>query len=228
MTLFSDFSTYNSVISRTRLLDGIPESHYNEVFRYLQASIRRYEKDELILCLGEPVLFSCIVLDGVVEGSFISENYNKININQFETGRSFGEALACVQTPHSPIQLRALTNCAILQLNLCQIFTDAPSDCKYYQTLSKNLIQILASQNVFSNLKLRIANQRVLRDRILMYLHSLVPDTKGYIHVPFTQTALAEFLGVNRSALSRELGNMQDDGLIAIEGKKMKLLHGSM
>lgn len=225
MKILTDYSEYFPVLSRTRLLEGIPESHYDEVFRYLHASLRSYDKEELIQRLGEPVRFSGIVMDGTVEGSFISENYNKININQFEAGRSFGEALACVQTPHSPIQLKALTNCTVLLLNLCQIFTDAPSDCEYYQTLNKNLIQILASQNVFSNLKLRIANQRVLRDRILMYLHSLVPDREGFIHVPFTQTALAEFLGVNRSALSRELGNMQDDGLIAVEGKKMKLLN---
>ena len=90
--------------------------------------------------------------------------------------------------------------------------------------LTTNMLKILASQNVFSNLKLRIANQKSLRDRILIYLHSLAPDSEGYLHVPFTQTALAEFLGVNRSALSRELGRMQDENLIEVNDKKMKLL----
>ena len=145
-------------------------------------------------------------------------------MNHFERGRSFAEALACVQTPYSPIQLKALTNCTIMLINLKGIISGSSCPCSYQLNLTTNMLKILASQNVFSNLKLRIANQKSLRDRILIYLHSLAPDSEGYLHVPFTQTALAEFLGVNRSALSRELGRMQDKNLIEVNDKKMKLL----
>ena len=145
-------------------------------------------------------------------------------MNHFERGRSFAEALACVQTPYSPIQLKALTNCTIMLINLKGIISGSSCPCSYQLNLTTNMLKILASQNVFSNLKLRIANQKALRDRILIYLHSLAPDSEGYLHVPFTQTALAEFLGVNRSALSRELGRMQDENLIEVNDKKMKLL----
>ena len=145
-------------------------------------------------------------------------------MNHFERGRSFAEALACVQTPYSPIQLKALTNCTIMLINLKGIISGSSCPCSYQLNLTTNMLKILASQNVFSNLKLRIANQKALRDRILIYLHSLAPDSEGYLHVPFTQTALAEFLGVNRTALSRELGRMQDENLIEVNDKKMKLL----
>jgi CRP-like cAMP-binding protein len=113
----------------------------------------------------------------------------------------------------------------MLMFNLSQVFTDALHGCCYFDTLSKNLISILAAQNVLSNLKLRIANQRALRDRILMYLHSLAPDKDGYLLIPFTQTALVEFLGVNRSTLSRKLGKMQNDGLLIVRDRRMKLLN---
>ncbi|KIR03596.1 transcriptional regulator, Crp/Fnr family [Lachnospiraceae bacterium TWA4] len=224
MHTVTNYEEFLPVISKTKLLNNIPVEHYPRVFQFLEATVRFYEKDEFIQRLGEPLLYSGIVLDGTIEGSFISESYNKINMNHFHTGRSFAESLACVQTSHSPIQLKALTNCTVMLLNLKQILSDSKCDCSHQQTLSVNLIKILASQNVFSNLKLRIANQKVLRDRILIYLHSLIPDSNGYIHVPFTQTALAEFLGVNRSALSRELGNMQNEELISVDGKKIKLL----
>ncbi len=52
----------------------------------------------------------------------------------------------------------------------------------------------------------------------------LTPDQNGYLHIPFTKTALSEFLGVNRSALSRELSRMQKENLLIIEGSKIKLL----
>ncbi len=219
MKILSDYEKYLPVISKARLFKNIPTDHYNHVFDYLEASVRSYDKEELIQRLGEPLIYSGIVLDGTVEGSFISENFNKINMNHFTTGRSFGEALACVKTPHSPIQLKALTNCTVLLLNLSRILEGLPEDCAYHTTLATNMIQILASQNVFSNLKLRIMSQKSLRDRILIYLHSLVPDKNGNLKIPFSQTALAEFLGVNRSALSRELGHMQDEGIITVDGK---------
>lgn len=65
--------------------------------------------------------------------------------------------------------------------------------------------------------------QKSLRDRIFLYLNSLIPDKDGWLQIPFSQTVLAEFLGVNRSALSRELGRMQDEDLIQINGKRIQL-----
>ncbi len=224
MNIVNNYDDYLPVIAETKLFSNIPSNLYSRVLRFLGATVKRYEKDEFIQRLGEPFLYSGIVLDGTVEGSFLSENYSKININHFPVGMSFGEALSCVQTDYSPIQLKALTDCTIMFLNLKQIMANSECDCSYHRPLSINLINILANQNVFSNLKLRIANQKALRDRVLMYLHSLAPDSDGYVNVPFTRTALAEFLGVNRSALARELGKMQDDGLIQVDGKKIKLL----
>ena len=77
----------------------------------------------------------------------------------------------------------------------------------------------MADQNIFTNLKLRILSQKSLRDKIIVYLYSLQPDNNNVRTIPFSQTALAEFLNVNRSALSRELGRMQDENIIRLNGK---------
>ena len=73
------------------------------------------------------------------------------------------------------------------------------------------------------NQKVRILSQKALRDRVLVYLGTLKKDKDGFVKIPFTQTALAEHLGVNRSALSRELGRMQNEGLLIYIDDKMKL-----
>ncbi len=224
MLSIENYSKYLPIISKSNLFNGIPTELYPKVFDFLHATIRTYQKDEIIQMLGEPFLYSGIVLDGTVEGSFTNEEFNKINMNHFTAGRSYGEALACVKTPHSPIQLSAVTECTILHLDLSQILNGTSCDCSYHRPLTTNLLKALSTQNIFSNLKLRIASQKSLRDRILIYLYSLMPDTDGFLHVPFNQTALAEFLGVNRSALSRELGRMQDEGIILVEKKAVKLL----
>ena len=73
------------------------------------------------------------------------------------------------------------------------------------------------------NQKVRILSQKGLRDRILFYLDTLPKDKNGFVKIPFTRTALAEYLGVNRSALSREIGRMQNENLLIVDGSKMKL-----
>ena len=85
--------------------------------------------------------------------------------------------------------------------------------------LARNLIKSLAKKNLILNQKVRILSQKSLRDRIFIYLRTLPKDKDEYVKIPFTQTALAEYLGVNRSALSRELGRMQNEGLLVIDGK---------
>ena len=66
----------HDILSKAKLFEGIPLEHYPQIFNFLQASILSFEKDELIQHLGEPLLYSGIVLDGTVEGSFINENYS--------------------------------------------------------------------------------------------------------------------------------------------------------
>lgn len=223
----NEFEPFYPILSTCHLFYDIPETSYYDVLSFLHGHIRHFEKNTLILHLGDPFLYAGIVLSGTVEGSFQNENYDKVNMNHFSSGKLFGEALACKRVPHSPIQLRALTDCQILFWDLNTLFLDRElncKSCKFQYKLSLNLMESLASQNVFSNLKLRIVSQKSLRDRIFIYLNSIPPDINGIIHIPFTKTALAEFLNVNRSALSRELGRMQDDGVLRINGNDIQLI----
>ena len=79
-------------------------------------------------------------------------------------------------------------------------------------------------QNVFLNLKIRIHTQKSIRDKVLIYLYSLPAGPDGWKTVPFSQTALAEFLGVNRSALARELTKMKADGVLKTDRRRFLLL----
>lgn len=89
--------------------------------------------------------------------------------------------------------------------------------------MSSCSLKSLAKKNLILNQKVRILSQKGLRDRIIIYLSTLPKDREGVITIPFTQTALAEHLGVNRSALSREFGRMQDEGILVIDKNKMRV-----
>ena len=157
-----------------------------------------------------------------IESSFQNESFDQITMHRFGGGYLFGEALVINDTKISPVQVRAVENCTILFINLKAIYLSretSPLSLK----LAENLIKSLAKKNLILNQKVRILSQKGLRDKIMIYLSTLPKDKEGFITVPFTQTALAEYLGVNRSALSREFGRMQDDGILVIDKNKMKV-----
>lgn len=102
---------YQLLIRRCSLFAGIQEADFEKALEYLNADVRNYEKGDILLRLDSPFRYAGIVLEGTVEGSFINENFNKININVFRSGWTFGEAMACIRIKRSPIQLTALTDC---------------------------------------------------------------------------------------------------------------------
>ena len=163
-----------------------------------------------------------MILEGIIEGSFQNEAFDKISMNQFGAGESFGESMACAEIGISPMHIRAVTDCRLLFLDFTVLY-DTSREYEYSMILATNLLRSFANKNVFLNRKVRILSQKGLRDRILVYLHSLPGSSEGIVHIPFSQTAMAEFLGVNRSALSRELGRMQSEGVLQVNGRTIKL-----
>ena len=156
---------------------------------------------------------------GKIESSFQNENFDQITMHTFTGGYLFGEGLVINHANNSPVQVRAVEDSVVLFIDLEMIYAAADSS-PIRNILARNLIKSLAKKNLILNQKVRILSQKSLRDRIFIYLRTLPKDKDEYVKIPFTQTALAEYLGVNRSALSRELGRMQNEGLLVIDGKK--------
>lgn len=222
-TGLSIYKKYEKVLMACPLLAGIPVQQYEEALTFLHARVVRLTKHEILQQLDEPFRYAGIVLAGSIEGSFLNENNAKIGINRFAAGQLYGEALGCVQPSHSPIQLEALQESVILLLDLAAMHQEKEvlSGSQYH--LAMNLIHGLARQNIYQNRKVRILSQKKLRDRIGIFLGGMPHLEDGSVLVKMTTTAMAEFLGVNRSALSRELGLMQDEGLLRIEGRRFFL-----
>ena len=209
-------------IRKCYLFDGINDVQLPEAIKLLNGRIKKVEKDDFIVQLGGVLLNAGLLLKGKIESSFQNENYDQITMHTFTGGYLFGEALVINGTKNSPVQVRAVEDCIILFIDLAEIYqSDIHSPLRVI--LAENLIKSLARKNLILNQKVRILSQKSLRDRILIYLGTLPKDKNGFVKIPFTQTALAEYLGVNRSALSRELGRMQNEKLLIVDGRRMKL-----
>lgn len=224
----SDYkSKYWTTIVNCRLFRDIPHDKIDEMLISLNASITEHKKNESIIHIGDEFRKCGIILDGSIEVSYDTNQFEKHNVNHFNPGQIFGESLALKGVPYSPVQVTALTNTVVLFLDLRKLALSTDrcnQNCIYIHQLILNLMDRMAEQNIFSNLKLRILGQKSLRDRIMIYLTHIHADTPDGSEIPFSQTSLAEFLGVNRSALARELGRMQDEGILKIFKKHYWIL----
>ena len=204
---------YLQSIKNCGLFYGIDEKELAGVIKPLDGRIRKYKEGEFIITLGSELSRAGIVLDGAIESSFQNENFDNINMHDFTSGDLFAEALILNGVKESPVQVSAIKESIILFVDLNKIFEDE-GNTSVKLKLAGNLARSLSKKNMIINKKIRILTQKTLREKILTYLSSSKKNEDGGYTIPLTQTALAEYLAVNRSALSREIGRMEDDGTI--------------
>ena len=214
---------YICSIRKCYLFDGIKDEQLADAIKLLNGHIKKVVKDDYIVQLGGTIQYAGLLLMGKIESSFQNENFDQITMLTFTNGYLFGESLVINRAKNSPVQVRAVEDSVVLFIDLEMIYAVADKS-PIRNILARNLIKSLAKKNLILNQKVRILSQKSLRDRIFIYLRTLPKDKDGYAKIPFTQTALAEYLGVNRSALSRELGRMQNEGLLVIDGKRIKII----
>ena len=210
-------------IRKCYLFDGIKDEQLADASKLLNGRIKKVAKDDYVVQLGGTMQYAGLLLKGKIESSFQNENFDQITMHTFTGGYLFGEGLVINHAKNSPVQVRAVEDSVVLFIDLEMIYAAADKS-PIRNILARNLIKSLAKKNLILNQKVRILSQKSLRDRIFIYLRTLSKDKDGYVRIPFTQTALAEYLGVNRSALSRELGRMQNEGLLVINGKRIKII----
>lgn len=210
-------------IRKCYLFDGIKDEQLADAIKLLNGRIKKVVKDDYIVQLGGTIQYAGLLLKGKIESSFQNENFDQITMHTFTGGYLFGEGLVINHAKNSPVQVRAVEDSVVLFIDLEMLYA-AADNSPIRNILVRNLIKSLAKKNLILNQKVRILSQKSLRDRIFIYLRTLPNDKDGYVKIPFTQTALAEYLGVNRSALSRELGRMQNEGLLVIDGKRIKII----
>lgn len=212
--------TREEVMRNMNIFGGIPRERYPEIIQKLGGYEEVYEPNDIVWNQGEGHNCIGIILQGIIQATEMSGKEPQI-IQQFHAGECFGEAVAFGEQK-SWVEIRTTKTTRILYLPVDGLMKDM-SDCDF--TLMKtNLVREMSNKLAILNLKNQILAEPRLRKRILIYLNILPVDKAGWKEVPFGQKELAQYLNANRSALSRELARMREDGLIETEGRKVKVL----
>ena len=209
---------YLQLLKHSKLFQGISETEIETMLSCLSAVTCSYEKGEFVFRQGEQITGIAVLLSGCVH--IQKEDYwgNLSILNEITEGEVFGEVYACLGNEELLNHAVAVKSSVVLFMDVNRVLTVCPSACRFHGLLIRNLLNVMASKNKMLTQKLQHMSQRTTREKLLSYLseQSLKAGSPSFT-IPFNRQQLADFLAVDRSAMSNELGKMRDEGLLQFD-----------
>lgn len=206
------------------LFDGLDTEEIGEVLSRVNVLVKRFRKSDYIFLAGDCVENLCIVINGTVQ--MIKEDIwgDKSIIANLGAGSVFAESYLGRRHDRSIVSYFAASDSEVLMLPFGRIL-DNPHNTRAHNKLMCNIVAILADNNSKLIEKTEILCKKTLRGKILAYLEQEAYNTgaRRFV-VPFSRTDLANYLDADRSALTRELARMRDEGIIAFEKNTFEIL----
>lgn len=202
-------------LSNTNLFRGLREEEMRELLGCLRAHEKSYEKEEVIFRAGDSVTEIGLVEEGSVN-IVVNFYWGGSHIfGHIEQGRIFAETYAAIPGKELLGDVVAAEKCKILFLNMDKLLTTCQNGCAFHNRIVHNLIRISAMKNLNLSTRMMHTAPKSIRERLLSYFSEMAMESgNARFTVPFSRQQLADYLGVDRSALSAELSKMQRDGLI--------------
>lgn len=206
------------VIQNSKLFSGMNESELVDLITCLSTTTKVYKKDDIIYRAGESISTIAMLLEGTIH--LQKEDFwgNLSILTAVSPGEIFGEVFACLECEPMTYNAVATEYCAVMFIDIHRVLTTCSSACKFHAQLIRNLLSELADKNRILTQKMFHIQQRSTRDKLLSYLseQSLKHGSPTF-DIPFNRQQLADFLSVDRSAMSTELSKMRSEGILEFD-----------
>ena len=181
------------------LFSGIAEENLRAMLRCLHAHEKAFKKGEILIMDRDHVQQVGVVLS--------------------DPGQLMGEMFAVQHEPSAYVSFVAAEDTRVLFLRVDNIIHDCPNRCAFHGRLVTNFFDLLGRKGVSLMEKIEVSSRPSLREKILAYLSMQAQKQESrYITLPLNRTEMASYLHANRSAMTRELSEMQAEGLIEFDG----------
>lgn len=204
-------------LSKTKLFQGFLLQEITSVLHCLMGKEKWYKKNELIFQRGTKTNKIGMVLTGSV--SIENDDFwgNKSLLDKVGPGQIFAEAYVCAPEVRMMVNVAAAEPTGILFLNSSKLLYPCPSACACHGKLIRNLLAISAEKNLTLSRRIFHTSSKSIRGRLLSYLSfQAAQEGAQEFDILFNRQQLADYLSVDRSALSNELSKMQREGLIVV------------
>lgn len=216
---------YISLLKNTRLFHGMNETEIFSMLSCLSARTVAYNKNEYILRSGEQIHTIGLVLEGLA--LIVNEDIwgNRNIISEISPGMLYAESYACLSSLPAEISVLASEETTVLLLDISKVLTVCSSACGFHTKLIQNLLSTIASKNVMLTKKMSYLTKKTIRNKLLSYLstESLKAGQTTFT-IPFDRQELADYLFIDRSALSNEISKLQKEGILICKKNKFTLL----
>lgn len=185
------------------------------ILKFFSYSKEDFEKNNFIFEIGKPISKIGIILSGEI--NIIKEDFwgNRNILNKFKSGEIFGEVFALAKVSPNNILVETSQNSKILFLDLTNFSIDNENNSNEILKFLSNIFKISLKKNILFTEKLEHITKKTIREKIISYLSTeALKNRSNSFFVKFDRQELADYLFVERSALSRELSSMKKDGLI--------------
>lgn len=215
---------YIGVLKRTRLFSGVGDEDVNLMLDCLGARMSIFNKGEYVLRQGEYVSEIAVLVEGRLH--IQKEDYwgNCSILGQVLTGEMFGEAYASPESGAVMNDVVAVEESVVIFFDIKRILSVCPSACRFHSAVVKNLFYAISDKNRKLVQKIGHMSKRTTREKLISYLSEEARrQNNGSFTIDFNRQQLADFLSVDRSAMSNELCKMRDEGLLEFNKNKFWL-----
>ena len=215
---------YLDAVASSALFRGIGKEEIGAMLHCLDARQKHYKKGDVIYALDDTVSDLGLVLNGSVFLSKPDYNGNVMLMEREFVGGMFGESAACLGDGRCDADVTAAESAEILFLNVGRVIRTCSNSCVFHQQMIRNLLLSLAEKNHQLNLKVEHISKRSTREKLLSYLNSYQGENGEWFSIPLNRQQLADYLCVDRSAMSWELCRMRDEGMLEFQKNRFRFL----
>lgn len=215
----------SSIFTDCWLFRGLAPQEISAVLSCISAKQQRYPKHSFVFHAGEPVTHAGLVLRG--ELHIIREDFwgNQTIQAVCHPADLFGEVFACLPDHTADVSVLAKQDTEILSLDMQRLLTSCSNSCTFHNQLIHNYVTVLAQKNRMLSRKIQHCTQRTIRSKVLSYLSEQAVLTGSTTFcIPLNRQQLADYLSVDRSALSAELSRLQAEGMLRFHRNRFTLL----
>lgn len=215
---------YFDLLMENSLFSGISREELGSLLSCLSAKTVTFQKGAPVFLEGDRAGFIGFVLDGAVQ--IVHDDFygNRSLLTVAEKGELFGESYACANVDAMPVSGYAVQETKLMWLECKKMLTVCSNACHFHTALVKNLLQVVAQKNLLLGRKIQFMSQKTTQEKLMAYLLDQAKQ-KGNpeFSIPLSRQALADYLGVERSAMSAELSKLRHAGILESKGSSFRL-----
>lgn len=216
---------YFEVLDRCPLFYHLSEQDLPLMLDCLEAKVVCYKAEEVLIAEGDPAGSVGIVLSGAVR--IVRDDYwgNRSIVADIGPSELFGESFACAGLDAIPVSVIAARDVEVMLIDCMKLTRSYSHACVFHQQMIQNLLKILARKNLLFHQKIEVTSKRTTREKLTAYLLMQAKGNhSGSFEIPYNRQELADYLEVERSGLSVEIGKLVKQGFIEVDGKKFHII----